>query len=470
MAGADGDVEQGLLSGRRRHQVTLWEKLWAKRRIIMISAVLIMFVGFAYSVLGGPTKPITPILGVPREIQRNWAQYSPYFPVEDYRSPPKGCAVTQVNILQRHGARFPTSGAAKRIVVALEKLQSVEEFTDPRLNFLKTFTYALGEDDLIAFGVAQSFDAGREAFERYSQLVSLDNLPFVRASSSERVVFSAMNWTQGFATASRNKFSPKLSVILDEAANDTLDDAMCPSSGSSDEQTSEWLATYAPPITARLNSGAPNANLTDVDTFNLISLCPFETVFNEKDSPFCHLFAAEENAFSGFEYSGDLDKYYGTGYGQDLGPIQGVGYINELLARLTGTSVRDNTQTNRTLDSSPTTFPLNRTIYADFSHDNQMIAIYAAMGLFRQENALDPTSPSPRRNWRASRLVPFSARMVVERLQCGSETSVRILVNDALQPLEFCDGKDGVCSLDAFVQSQTYARNDGEGDFERCFI
>lgn len=156
-------------------------------------------------------------------------------------------------------------------------------------------------------------------------------------------------------------------------------------------------------------------------------------------------------------------------YGQELGPVQGVGYINELIARLTGTAVRDKTQTNRTLNADPATFPLNRTIYADFSHDNEMIAIYAAMGLFRQANALSTTKPSPKRTWVASHLVPFSARMVVEKLQCGKTQNVRVLVDDALQPLEFCGSGNGICTVDAFVKSQSYARNNGEGDFERCF-
>ena len=149
--------------------------------------------------------------------------------------------------------------------------------------------------------------------------------------------------------------------------------------------------------------------------------------------------------------------------------MQGVGYINELLARLTGTPVRDNTQTNRTLTASPVTFPLNRTMYADFSHDNQMIAIYAALGLFPQAAPPDPSSPSPRRDWLASRMVPFSAQMVTEKLVCGSGEYVRIFVNDARQPLKFCGAtEDGLCELGAFVESQAYARNDGSGDFEQC--
>jgi hypothetical protein len=143
---------------------------------------------------------------------------------------------------------------------------------------------------------------------------------------------------------------------------------------------------------------------------------------------------------------------------------------------LTGKPVKDHTQTNSTLDASPVTFPLNRTIYADFSHDNQMIAIYAALGLFRQPLSLDPSNPDPERTWVASKLVPFSARMVVEGVLCAADGCneegryVRIFVNDALQPLKFCGAsRDGLCRLDDFVEGQGYARSDGAGDFEKCF-
>jgi len=99
-----------------------------------------------------------------------------------------------------------------------------------------------------------------------------------------------------------------------------------------------------------------------------------------------------------------------------------------------------------------------------------MIAIYAAVGLFRQAQPPNPSQPNPRRNWLASHLVPFSAQMVTEKLECGAKEYVRILVDDAVQPLEFCGARgNGLCELDAFVRSQSYARSDGAGDFEKCF-
>jgi hypothetical protein len=159
--------------------------------------------------------------------------------------------------------------------------------------------------------------------------------------------------------------------------------------------------------------------------------------------------------------------------------VQGVGYVNELLARLTGTPVVDHTQTNTTLDADPATFPLGRALYADFSHDNQIAAILAALGLFDVpplNTTAAPPTPQPAGAYVTSRLVPFSGRLVTERLRCAGAPGrapgayVRMFVNDAKQPLPFCGGgHDGLCALDSFVRSQNYSQSGGAGDWEKCF-
>ena len=157
-------------------------------------------------------------------------------------------------------------------------------------------------------------------------------------------------------------------------------------------------------------------------------------------------------------------------YGEKLGPVQRIGYVNELIARLSGQPVQDETQTNRTLDSSPVTFPLNRTVYADFSHDDQMVSIYSAIGLFRQQEPLSITNPDSNRTRRTSRMTPFAGRMVTEKLKCAGGDFVRIFVDDTLQPLKFCGaGPSRMCNLGAFVESQKYVRNN-DGDFQKCFV
>lgn len=102
-----------------------------------------------------------------------------------------------------------------------------------------------------------------------------------------------------------------------------------------------------------------------------------------------------------------------------------------------------------------------------------MISIYSALGLFLQPHDLDPTQPDEGRTWKDSLLVPFSGRMITEKLACSGSGKqgeyVRVLVNDAVQPLAFCGAsRDGVCALADFVESQSYARNNGEGDWALC--
>ncbi|KAJ7810328.1 phytase [Mycena olivaceomarginata] len=271
-------------------------------------------------------------------ITELWGAYPPYFDAGMYFAPPTGCCIDQLQTMQNH--------------------------TDSRLDFLKTFAYSLGLANVVPFGAHQSSQAGTLAFTQYSDLVSARSLPFVHASSSPRVVDTATNRTAGFSVASHHVYNPSLSVILSENGNDTLDNSMCPNTGDSDAQTDAWLATYS-----------------------LISMFPFHTVTSFIPSaalslsPFCGLFTTEE--FVAFEYSMDLDKYY----------VPGVGYVNELLAHL---------------------------------KQIPMATIYAAMGPFPQAAALDLTHPTPRRTWVASRIVPFGARMVVEQLKCV-ETQTRFV-------------------------------------------
>ncbi|CDO72281.1 hypothetical protein BN946_scf184970.g133 [Trametes cinnabarina] len=401
-----------------------------------------------------------PPLGIPKSLQTKWAQYSPWHALDKYHAPPAGCNITQVNILQRHGSRYPNADDGQNYSSAVDHLASADKFRDKRLKFLEEYKYDLGADDLVPFGASQTFESGQIAYKSRCTTRRFD-----------------CNKLDGFAAASHQRYQPYLNVIISEEYNNTLNND-CPNAGDGTREMEIWRSAFAPPIAKRLSRGAPGAELTNDDVFNLMAMCPFESVAKETMSPFCAMFTEDE--FRAFEYHGDLEKYYKTGYGEKLGPIQGVGYVNELLARLTGTPVKDHTTHNASLE-----FPLDRVFYADFTHENLMIAVYAAMGLFNVTVPLDPRHMPPPdhedpsgQSWVASRMVPFSSRMVTERLACvrpgtdGEEeegTYVRVLVNDKVQPLEFCGGEEGLCELEKFVESQKYARKSGNGDFDLCY-
>jgi hypothetical protein len=64
------------------------------------------------------------------------------------------------------------------------------------------------------------------------------------------------------------------------------------------------------------------------------------------------------------------DFWYSSGPGNPATAAQGLGYVQELVSRLTHTPINVwNSSTNSTLDSNNITFPLNQPIYVDATHD-----------------------------------------------------------------------------------------------------
>ncbi|KAL7627517.1 hypothetical protein AAE478_001710 [Parahypoxylon ruwenzoriense] len=400
-------------------------------------------------------------------------------------STPKDCKVTFAQLLARHGARDPTAHKSLTYAAVIDRIHHTVTDYGSDVRFIKDYQYTLGADQLTLLGQRQMIESGFKFYKRYQGLTST-NSPFVRASGQERVVESAKKWTRGFHEARLadkssgvpDKYPYDILIIPEgDGLNNTLSPDLCPAFEDSrhDDNGHQdfWADQYVPPLTERLNKYLPGANLTDEETIYMMDLCPFNTVADEKGklSRFCDLFTVEE--WHNYDYYQSLGKWYDFGNGSPLGPTQGVGFVNELLARLTGRPVADHTTTNSTLDGSNSTFPLDKALYADFSHDNDMMGIFAAFGLYNQTDPLPKDrriSAQEAKGFSASWVVPFAARLYVEKMACGGsdEEFVRILVNDRVIPLQNCDADElGRCTLSSFVESQGFAKNGGH--WEKCF-
>ena len=116
------------------------------------------------------------------------------------------------------------------------------------------------------------------------------------------------------------------------------------------------------------------------------------------------------------------------------------------------------TSVNHTLDSNAQTFPPRRKIYADFMHEDPMLSISSAMGLFDQ-TFLNPgkfTLVDSTIGFSAARVVPFAARFTVEKMTCQQNEMVRVIVNGRVMPLyklhSECEvNTEGLCALEDFL-------------------
>jgi hypothetical protein len=397
---------------------------------------------------------------------------------------PDQCQITFAQVLSRHGARDPTAEKSVKYRETVEHIQHTARRFPGIYSFLQTYQYHLGSDQLTWFGERELVNSGMKFYRRYQSLAK-DAVPFVRAASQERVVESAQNWTQGFhnaraadEAATAPDSYPYIIVVIPEgeAFNNTLSHDTCTnfedSIGNDAQET--WASKFTPGLIKRLNKSLIGANLNWEQAIHLMDMCPFETVASPLGtlSAFCRLFYDED--WLNYDYYQTLGKYYGYANGNPLGATQGIGYVNELIARMTNTPVNDHTNTNSTLDDSEKTFPIGQTsLYADFSHDNDISGIFAALGLY---NATKPPSKEKRQSpeelggYSAAWTVPFAARAYFEKMSCEgqSEEFVRVLVNDRVMPLETCGGdKFGRCTLRKFVDSLSFAQSGGNWD--NCF-
>jgi len=199
------------------------------------------------------------------------------------------------------------------------------------------------------------------------------------------------------------------------------------------------------------------------DVYAMQMMCAYETVAIGY-SNFCELFTVEE--WEGFDYSLDLYFWYDSAFGSPFGKILGIGYVQELVARLTKTPIPvHNTSTNGTLDDNPITFPLDgRSLYVDATHEVVVLQILTALGL----TSLAEAGPLPydhipkKRSFRSSYLAPFATNIQFQLLSCAdpsltSTEQIRVIINDGvvpLSPLKGCpqDLKHGMCPVDRFVE------------------
>ncbi|KAA1122069.1 hypothetical protein PGTUg99_025758 [Puccinia graminis f. sp. tritici] len=327
----------------------------------------------------------------------------------------------------------------------------------------------------------ESFEAGVQFASRYEGLINRENLPFIRASSSERVVDSAQNFTSGLASWLEIKINPIEPLVISEDpdSNNTLDNNSCPNRESSGEKQ-QWLNIFGPRITERLNSQAINAELNNEDTLALMQLCIFESIADEKLSRLCGIF--EHGDWPGYGYYYDLDKYYNHGLGNRLGQAEGISYVAELIARLTGDRKwveQDESKVNQTLDRSWATFPLNQSSYVDFSHDNQMISILAALGIQPHEPLPATGPPPPHKVWDVSKWMPFSSRLTIEKMQCDHRVNelVRFVLNDMIIPIPSCNTSDQhpllrgspfICPLSQFIESRRSLLGNSKNLHQQC--
>lgn len=243
---------------------------------------------------------------------------------------PRGADIVQVQMLSRHGARYPTSGPGSNVQLFGERVADAKarrvgglKAKGP-LAFLNEWEYLLGYEILVPKGRQELFDSGVLHSYMYASLYNPNSKIIVRTTTQDRMLKSAEYFMAGFFGLEWTKNATIEVIIEEQGFNNSLAGSLaCPNSHKEGgvNATAVWVAQYLQNATARLNSMIEGYDWTTEDTYAAQTMCPYETVSYWPQesmslysivltlclqvaygfSQFCSLFTYEE--WIGFSYS-----------------------------------------------------------------------------------------------------------------------------------------------------------------------
>lgn len=221
-------------------------------------------------------------------------------------------------------------------------------------------------------------------------------------------------------------------------------------------------------------------NLTTMDVYAMFSMCPYESATLGQSS-FCSLFTEQE--WEDFEYTIDMMFYGNNMFGSPSGRAQGIGYVEEVAARLQSRLImQSHSSINYTYDNNTKQFPLHQPMYMDMSHETVIVAVLAALGLdyfkYGPHGMPKNVEHAVPRNFIMHKVAPFGARLFTEVWTCpadskldklqdqmyknpdlssssGTTDYIRFVLNNAPVPVEGlspCKGSvNGFCGMKEFL-------------------
>lgn len=177
---------------------------------------------------------------------------SPGFGVEEHPLP-AGADIVQVQMLSRHGSRYPTGGTGSNVVTfgervaAARKAGSGFKATGP-LEFLNDWSYALGAEILVPKGRQELFDSGILHSYMYSSLYNPNSRIIVRTTTQDRMLKSAEYFVAGFFGLEWTR-NATIEVIIEEKGfnNSLAGYKNCPNAEHDHggrNATVEWVQIY----------------------------------------------------------------------------------------------------------------------------------------------------------------------------------------------------------------------------------
>lgn len=395
------------------------------------------------------------------DIRQSLGTKSPYWSEGStaVTPPPNGCSAIHINLLSRHGSRYPTNGDVEDLDKLESKIKKYKKYINSSYAYIKSWTnpYPVSEEGFLSltgqqelFGLAQRFNAS------YYPLLAQPYAPDVyqmQSTQIPRAGVSASSFAQGFLQGQgglgNSHFQPpyiysnSLSLdylrFFDNCAVYT--EAMDNGTINKNEADS-YKAEQYPPIAARVQEALGvglNWNVSKKDVDAMLTACAFEVAVFDKYDGWCPLFSPAD--IDVFAYIGDLEDYWERSYGSEFGYKISSVILQDIVTTMQGVIAKN---------SSDYEFQKG---YFRFGHAEDIIPMTTLLGLFKSDYPLTANlsqSQIQSRTWSGSVISPFSANLAFILYECSGDTyRVKLTHNEVEYTFPGCD--DLFCPFDQFT-------------------
>ncbi|EQC41244.1 hypothetical protein SDRG_01219 [Saprolegnia diclina VS20] len=370
------------------------------------------------------------------ELTQRLATKTPYYSqAEPFEiEAPAGCAPIHVNMVVRHGTRYPTAKVITKIASIAAKLQSL---ASPVPEWLHTYDVEhefplareaelapAGVDELVGLGdrVRQKFGLGFQA--RYDETAYLFEHTWKTRTAQSAQAF-AHGFFRGDEAAVAYQVAPKgRDVELRFFDN-------CPQFTAAVDNNSTAWSEYAsfpasPSMQANVDefrSALQLPSLTASDLDAAYEACAFDVAVHHRHDRWCSLFGVD--LLESMEYYKDLKSYYKKSYGNPLAHEIAAPLLSSMLSGLA--DVRDRKG--------------QRQGHFRFAHAETILPLSSLLGYKKGDRPLQAAALQPQRHFKSAVVSPFGANIAFVLYACENEADhvVQLQINEKQLPIPGLD-------------------------------
>ncbi|KAG2223614.1 hypothetical protein INT45_009973 [Circinella minor] len=380
-------------------------------------------------------------------VKRHLGSKSPY-PVPENPATLKGYTLEQLQLVVRHGSRYPSDGDTEDIANILEKLQESKNKTalawleDYENDFTQERSGALNTQ-----GQLEQYLHGRRVSEQYPDLIdSIFNLDIPlgiksASSESERTSQSATAFHMGLFEGQGDLGKAKqvaIPLFMYPREGDKLIaiDDNCPAWDVATENSgaeSDLYQEKSHKATAQRLTTDLGIDITVSDVEYIYAGCCFDISHQEREDTFCSLLSEQDILES--EYREDLSYYYKYSYGTSLNEQVACALAQDIVKHIEEKDAQ---------------------LVLKVGHTQTILFLQTFLGVHHEDPVLYANSTQSvidNRVFRTSNIGTMASNVAFELLSNKKgEQFVRVLVSEIPVALPGCDGKE-VCPLETFKEA-----------------